>query len=187
MSIWSTDKSNMINGTDGTLFAPFVNKTEEIQLFMSDLCRSFTMGFNGTMETHYGIELYGFTPSEFFFANATVNPDNAGYCTPPGNCLPAGVMNLTQCVQGVPIIMSCPHFLYAAEKFGRDTNMSADIDKHGTTLWLEPLTGTPMKAHKRIQFNMEVFKDPKIDITAKLPEVVYPLFWIDEVNIFICL
>lgn len=51
--------------------------------------------------TKFGnIDVLKFAPNEYFFANASVNPDNAGFCTPPGNCLPAGVLNLTNCLQG---------------------------------------------------------------------------------------
>jgi hypothetical protein len=47
------------------------------------------------------IELLVYTTPEVFFANSSVNPDNGGFCTPAGNCLPAGVLNLTECLQGM--------------------------------------------------------------------------------------
>lgn len=46
------------------------------------------------------IELMTFSPDAYFFANVSVNPDNAGFCTPPGNCLAAGLLNLTSCLDG---------------------------------------------------------------------------------------
>lgn len=93
----------------------------------------------------------------------------------------AGVLNLTNCVGGVPIIMSCPHFLFAADEYINGVSgVTPNIDDHRTLIFIEPLTGVPMKAHKRIQFNTMLFKDPRIDMTAKLPEILYPLFWVDE-------
>ena len=93
----------------------------------------------------------------------------------------AGVLNLTGCVGGVPIIMSCPHFLFGADEYINGViGVTPNLEDHRTLIFIEPLTGVPMKAHKRIQFNTMLFKDPRIDLTANLPEVLYPLFWVDE-------
>lgn len=48
-----------------------------------------------------GIKVLGFAPDEFFYENYTINPDNAGFCTPANNCLPKGLLNLTECVGGI--------------------------------------------------------------------------------------
>ena len=75
----------MINGTDGTLIAPFVNETQKIFIFVNDLCRSLYTVYSDTISTYHGIKLLGFSPEEKFFYNASANPDNAGFCTPAGD------------------------------------------------------------------------------------------------------
>lgn len=39
MSFWATNQSNMINGTDGSAFHPFLTKEERLNVFTPDLCR----------------------------------------------------------------------------------------------------------------------------------------------------
>lgn len=39
LNIWDSDNANMLNGTDGTMFAPFVNRDQKIYTFNSDMCR----------------------------------------------------------------------------------------------------------------------------------------------------
>lgn len=42
------------------------------------------------------------------------------------------------------------------------------------------MTGTPLSAAKRLQFNLEVKPIPDIDIMANFREMLFPLFWIEE-------
>ncbi len=39
MNWWSSDQSNMINGTDGSVFHTFLSRKELLFIFAADLCR----------------------------------------------------------------------------------------------------------------------------------------------------
>jgi hypothetical protein len=41
--------------------------------------------YSDTISTYHDIKLLGFSTELKFFANASVNPDNGGFCTPAGN------------------------------------------------------------------------------------------------------
>lgn len=42
------------------------------------------------------------------------------------------------------------------------------------------MTGTPVSAAIRIQFNLEVKPIKDVDMMATLPELLFPMFWIEE-------
>lgn len=43
----------------------------------------------------HGFTLWRYTAPDSYVANATVNPDNKGFCTP--NCLDRGLFNMSTC------------------------------------------------------------------------------------------
>lgn len=42
------------------------------------------------------------------------------------------------------------------------------------------MSGTPLSAAKRLQFNLEVVPIPEVPIMQDLQPMLYPLFWIEE-------
>lgn len=44
------------------------------------------------------------------------------------------------------------------------------------------MTGTPLEAKKRLQFNLPIQPQSKIDLMKNLPVALHPMFWVEEVN-----
>ncbi|KAG7257178.1 hypothetical protein CRUP_032768 [Coryphaenoides rupestris] len=131
-------RCNMINGTNGAFYHSVVSKEETLYMFSSDLCRSLYALYVEEV-TVKGIPAYRFVPPSQVFANHTLNPDNAGFCVPAGNCLGSGLLNVSGCKQGAPIIMSSPHFYQADEKYVRAVvGMRPNRERHQTTIDINP-------------------------------------------------
>ncbi|GLD55240.1 lysosome membrane protein 2-like protein [Lates japonicus] len=170
----------MINGTNGASFHPIITKNETLYMFSSDLCRSLYALYEEDV-TVKGIPGYRFVPPSEVFANLTVNPANAGFCVPAGNCLGSGVLNVSGCKQGAPIIMSSPHFYQADEKFVQDVfGMKPKKEQHETTIDINPLTGIILQAAKRLQINVYVEKIPTFSQTGNVRTVVFPVVYLNE-------
>ncbi|KAG9354108.1 hypothetical protein JZ751_012232 [Albula glossodonta] len=148
---WSTDECNMINGTNGASFHPILTKKETLYMFSSDLCRSLYAQYEKDISVR-GIPAYRFVPPSEVFANLTVNPANAGFCVPPGNCLGSGLLNVSVCKQGAPIIMSSPHFYQADEKFVKDIyGMKPKKEYHETALDINPSVTIDEESAKKVK------------------------------------
>ncbi|KAM7392994.1 hypothetical protein PAMA_007895 [Pampus argenteus] len=177
---WTSDECNMINGTNGASFHPVITKNETLYMFSSDLCRSLYALYEEDV-TVKGIPGYRFTPPSKVFANTTVNPANAGFCVPAGNCLGSGVLNVSACKQGAPIIMSSPHFYQAEEKFVQDVfGMNPQKEYHQTAIDINPLTGFILQAAKRIQVNVYVEKIDTFSQTGNVRTVIFPVVYLNE-------
>ncbi len=68
--------------------------------------------------------------------------------------------------------MSTPHFLFGYEELWNSTGLYPDFQKHATLIYIEPTSGLLMKANKRIQFNTQLRRDPRISMTKNLPEIL---------------
>ncbi|XP_066501918.1 lysosome membrane protein 2c isoform X2 [Hoplias malabaricus] len=176
---WSTVECNMINGTNGASFHPIVTKTEKLYMFSSDLCRSLYATFDSELNV-MDIPAYRFVPPSAVFANVTVNPDNAGFCV-DGKCLGSGLLNISVCKQGAPIIMSSPHFYQADEKYVDDVfGMKPNKMEHQTAIDINPLTGFVVQAAKRLQVNVFVEKLPVFSQTGDVRTLVFPVMYLNE-------
>ncbi|XP_063775849.1 lysosome membrane protein 2 [Pseudophryne corroboree] len=177
---WTTSACNMINGTDGTTFHPLINKDETLYLFSTDLCRSLYATYE-TSKSVKNIDVFRFVPPAKVYANATVNPDNAGFCVPEGNCLPAGLLNVSRCKQGAPIILSPPHFYQTDESVIKSIiGINPNKQDHETFLDIDPLTGLLVQAAKRMQVNVYVRKIAGFDITQNIQTLFFPVMYINE-------
>jgi len=48
------------------------------------------------------------------------------------------------------------------------------------TFDFDAMTGTPIRAYKKIQFNVLVGPVPKLKLMKSFPEALFPIFWIED-------
>ena len=173
---------NMINGTDGTLFPPFVKKSDILRFFSSDICRSIYATFVREYSLE-GINLYRFVPPKAVFEDPRINPANKGFCTT--QCFKAGVLDISVCKNGVPIIMSQPHFYQADPGYINAVKGVNPIrSQHQTFLDIEPMTGAVMHVAKRLQINAYLTPNAVLEQTKQLKNpIIFPLVWLNETAI----
>ncbi|CAF4665924.1 unnamed protein product [Rotaria sp. Silwood1] len=172
---WHTPSCNQINGTDGNWFPPLTSVNKRLYLYSTEICRSIYI----TFEYHssvLNIETESFSiPAEVFY-NGTINPDNVGFGT-----LDSGVLDVSKCKQDAPIIISLPHFLYAAERYkSRINGLMPNADIHRTVLEIEPFTGYVLNAQKRLQLNILIQYDPLFDDLKNLHDLILPALWLNQ-------
>ncbi|XP_071951429.1 lysosome membrane protein 2-like isoform X2 [Antedon mediterranea] len=181
LDFWSDEYANMLNGTDGSLNPPFVKKDQKLWLFSSDICRSAYLIYDKEYK-YQNIKLYRFVVPPELYANVSMNPDNAGFCTPTiANCLPGGLLNGSSCQQGAPVVFSLPHFLYA-DQVVHDMvgGMNPSKEEHQILFDAEPLTGASFFVDKRVQINIDTKPYPEISFLKDFPKSFFPILWLNE-------
>lgn len=175
---------NMINGSDGSIFPPFVDRDRVVRLFSADLCRSLYLKYTEDVELN-GISGYRFSVPREMLEDAQINEDNACFCTHYKEssqlCLKSGAIQLSACRKGAPIVMSTPHFLDGSEEYlNQSIGLSPNKDLHQTFIELEPNTGLVLQAHKRIQVNIQLQTNTLSSHFSDVPVMIYPVLWLDE-------
>uniref|UniRef100_A0A8D2NVI9 Platelet glycoprotein 4 n=1 Tax=Zosterops lateralis melanops TaxID=1220523 RepID=A0A8D2NVI9_ZOSLA len=175
---------DMVNGTDGASFPPFVKKDQVLRFFSSDICRSIYGVYHGKQNVK-GITLYRFTVPREAFASPTEVADNYCFCTDKEiseNCTLAGVLDISACKAKRPVYISLPHFLHASESILRNVEgLSPNEKEHETYLDIEPVTGFTLRFAKRLQVNLLVRPSSRIEPLKKVTKpYVFPLLWLNE-------
>ncbi|ETN71150.1 CD36 family protein [Necator americanus] len=166
---WSSANARLIRGTEGMLFPPFLKKSDRIYVFISQLCRSVWLEFEKEVECE-GVPAYRFVlPPEVF--DPTI-PENDGYCNPTDkkffasqnetdDCFPAGLLEVSKCLRSQPPIMiSLPNFNYASDEVRQSVKglNSTDPERDSIFVDIEPRLGAVLRAQRRSQVNIEMWK-----------------------------
>ncbi|KMQ89696.1 sensory neuron membrane protein [Lasius niger] len=176
LDIWPEDHCNAYNGTDSTIFAPLFGPDDDIVSFGYEICRSISAHYRhhskikGVNTLHYTADL----------GDMSKNEEEKCFCPTPDTCLTRNLYDMTKCV-GAPIIGSPPHF-YDCEKNWLDLvdGLHPNQEDHEMDMDFEPMTATPIRAHKRLQFNMFIQPIAKFKLMKTFPEALLPLFWVEE-------
>ncbi|XP_051890108.1 platelet glycoprotein 4 [Pristis pectinata] len=184
LPFWNDTYCDMINGTDGSSFPPFVHNEKKIYFFSSDICRSIYAEYE-QKKSLKGIRVHRFVIPAMALASNVENPDNHCYCKDmmiTKNCTFAGILGISSCKEGKPIYISLPHFLYASDELVNSIDgMRPNKEEHETFLDVEPVTGFSLRIAKRIQINLMFKPSEKIEILHKIKEPTYfPLVWLNE-------
>ncbi|KAM7056739.1 platelet glycoprotein 4 isoform 1-T4 [Acridotheres tristis] len=183
LSYWK-GHCDMVNGTDGASFPPFVKKHQVLRFFSSDICRSIYGVFQGKQVVK-GIKLYRFVVPREAFASPAEVEDNYCFCTDTTiseNCTLAGVLDISACKAKRPVYISLPHFLHASESILHNVEgLSPNEKEHETYLDIEPVTGFTLRFAKRLQVNLLVQHSKYIEPLKKVKKsYVFPLLWLNE-------
>ena len=128
---------NLLKGSDGQQFPPYVKDTDKLYIFQTDICRSLFISYEKAKDIN-GINTLRFVaPSIALQVNTTAN---AGFCMEmepnvpwefciqntadpeildltncfeigsySGHCYD-GTLDITKCMKNAPIVISSPHF-----------------------------------------------------------------------------
>uniref|UniRef100_A0A4W5MFB0 Scavenger receptor class B member 1 n=1 Tax=Hucho hucho TaxID=62062 RepID=A0A4W5MFB0_9TELE len=173
---WKTPQCNMINGTAGQMWPPFMTKESTLPFYSPDACRSLEMVYQreGIME---GIPLYRYVAPKTLFANGSDYAPNEGFCP----CRQSGLLNVSSCRSNSPVFISHPHF-YNADPVLLDyvQGLQPAEDEHGLFIDIHPETGVPLNVSIRLQLNLYMKKVSGITETGKISEVMMPMMWFEE-------
>ncbi|XP_013784353.1 scavenger receptor class B member 1-like [Limulus polyphemus] len=162
---------DMINGTAGDMWPPFrESKDEKLTVYVSDICRSVSLSFLKETEIK-GITAFHYWADNTVLDNGMLDFDNKCFCSSNGTqCLPAGGLNASTCSEGVPIVISYPHFLYADSSYRQLVDgMKPDPEAHQFFIDLEPVSRVPTFSSSILFFQ---------NITSRS---FVPIFWFSQV------
>ncbi|XP_036977126.1 platelet glycoprotein 4 [Acanthopagrus latus] len=184
LSFWDDKYCNMINGTDASSFAPFLDKKKPLYFFSSDICRSVSASYEESLDLK-GIKVYRYTLQPNTLAAPNVNPDNRCYCRDTKvtkNCTMAGVLDISSCQENKPIYISLPHFLFGSPSLRESVlGLSPDPEQHDTFMDVEPITGFTLRFAKRIQVNMMYGPSKVITVLKNVKDyTIFPIVWLNE-------
>ncbi|XP_035232858.1 scavenger receptor class B member 1-like [Stegodyphus dumicola] len=175
LDFWKGDECNMMNGTSIETGPPIDGYQETYTFFQSIFCRSLT--FNYTRDvTHYGILSKRFEATYEIFANGSENPNNYCFDVQPG--LASGVLDVSPCQFGAPVLISFPHFHMADPSYLKTINgLQPNGEHHKSYVDVDPVTGMSLYLNVRFQINVQLQRVNGIFQLDDIQEGIYPIFW----------
>lgn len=176
INYWHSEQCNMINGTAGQMWAPFMTPESSLEFFSPEACRSMKLTYQES-RVFEGIPTYRFTAPDTLFANGSVYPPNEGFCP----CRESGIQNVSTCRFGAPLFLSQPHFYNADPVLSEAVlGLNPDSKEHSLFLDIHPVTGIPMNCSVKMQLSLYIKSVKGVGQTGKIEPVVLPLLWFEQ-------
>ena len=159
LNFWKTDECNLVQGSDGATFNPYIQATDTLYFFNDQLCRSIPMQYSGETVFSRHLPAYRFVPRSDVFKSAKSVPANECFCADADLCdmLGDGLFGISRCQFDAPVVLSWPHFMHAEERFSEAVEgLRPDAKKHAFYFDIQPTTGTTLAAKARVQINVAV-------------------------------
>lgn len=176
VSFWHSDQCNMINGTAGQMWAPFMSPESSLEFYSPEACRSMKLVYKEAA-LFEGIPTYRFVAPSTLFANGSVYPPNEGFCP----CRESGIQNVSTCRFSAPLFLSHPHFYNADPVLAEAVaGLHPNPEEHALFLDIHPVTGIPMNCSVKLQLSLYMKAVRGIGQTGSIQPVVLPLLWFGE-------
>ncbi|XP_051887705.1 scavenger receptor class B member 1 isoform X8 [Pristis pectinata] len=176
VSYWHSEQCNMINGTAGEMWPPFITPSDSLTFYSPDSCRTLELVFQKSGWT-FDIPSFRYVAPKTMFANGTVYPPNQGFCP----CRQSGVLNVSTCRHNSQVFISHPHFYNADPVLWEAVDgLHPNERDHALFIDIHPLTGIPLNVSIKLQLNLYVKAVQGITETGNIQPVLLPLLWFDE-------
>ncbi|CAF3356228.1 unnamed protein product [Rotaria sp. Silwood1] len=178
---------------DGLTFIPMLFDKPSMNIFQPDFCRPLNVKFNKVLSMFGGIEVHEYVIRLVDLNQCTNDSDI-------NTCPELDKLDISQCISSsLPnntIFLSKAHFYGSSNETIEQMNIQGFTptrDKHEALIYFDPYSGTPIRAHHRLQLNIDATIDPMKksmygdgleQTTRKSVKRMIPLVWIDqEVNV----
>ncbi|CAF1099743.1 unnamed protein product [Adineta ricciae] len=169
---------------DGLTFPPLGNPPNQkvINVFQPDFCRPVQLRYNRTV-SKFGFEMLHEYVLKLVDVEKCPQMDE--------NCPEADKLDITKCLSAeIPeetVFLSKPHF-YGHNSSSTNVNFHPNFDKHESTIYFEPISGTPVRAQLRIQLStnawidrLKLNQDGSTEPTrTRAVRRFIPMMWIDQ-------
>lgn len=176
VNYWHSAQCNMINGTSGEMWPPFLTPSDALEFYSPDACRSVKLVYQQSGRT-YGLPSFRYVAPKTMFANGTVYPPNQGFCP----CRQSGVLNVSTCRHNSQVFISHPHFYNGDPTLWEAVDGLHPSEKdHSLFIDIHPLTGVPLNVSIKLQLNLFLKSAKGINLPGKMRTMLLPLMWFDE-------
>lgn len=159
LNIWDSEECNEIVGTDGSQFPPhWMDQETELKIFVKSFCRTLNLKFEGEVTVLNGIPAWRYKTPEGKLDSSKKNPEYKCFCdADTTTCPPDGVVDISKCVDGIPIMISYPHFMEGDNSlFELFEGLKPNRSIHETFADIHPRMAFPIGGSSRLQMNFKL-------------------------------
>ncbi|XP_050527772.1 scavenger receptor class B member 1-like isoform X2 [Daktulosphaira vitifoliae] len=167
---------NLEKATEGVVYPRHITPDMNFPLYRKAFCRTLLLEFSSVGDTDDGYEVNYYKFSHKAFNSSMEN--NSCYCK-NGECLPAGLSDLSPCYYNIPVAVSFPHFYDGDPSLvGKIDGISPEREKHESVMAIQPDIGIPLMINTRLQLNLVVNTKERNNRARKFDGLTLPVFWV---------